>query len=779
MRIKEYSIIRYGPLSNSRPTLLENFTLLFGNNEEGKSLTIDAIVKMLFKRKRDLNEFEEMDRVEETPEGYLIIENKNGGEIKLPEAGDISKIANLSPSDCSNLFIIRNSNLSISHDIESDYYRNITDRLTGLRTEEISRIKKKLQDFGKLVNPDSKSAISNSEKYEKIAGRIKNAQKLIEDIEKLQKDIKEKGYEKIDEELASLNENLEEINQKLDEMEQAEKRIKYEKTSKALYDLKNVLQTIKDLALFNRENEQKWRDADRDVKLNREKKKELINEIEVKEKELGEKKEEEKKLKREFLFLQRKKEKIEGEVKIDIKSHEKLIKSNKWFETLWQNAKMPAYIMAALIPILVLGKIITAETIYTILTLIFGIVLFVLFIIKIISAGKKSKVATDFEKIKLKVSGYEFNTESLEDINKSIQEFEKNYEIKEKEINDISQEISLLEKEIKKIEEKEIPELESKISDSEKIIDEIKFEVSVDSIEDYKNKIKVKQKAEKKMDEQAAVLRTYFGGKGTIEENVPDWEKEIEKLKKYRDKSKDIEFDEEALNELKSEKEKIENKKYKLQISRDSYKSQLIDIENKANKLHIEEEKLLCSTYVDLESVKDKLNHFISENEENARKVREVIKIFEEIEQEEEKKVQELFGIESPVSSYFEEITGGRYKAVEFIPDEAKIVITQKNGKKLEAKKLSGGAYDQLYFSIRLALGDKLMKGEKGFFIMDDPFIKADRGRLKQQLNVLKRISELGWQIVYFSAKDEIKESLKSEIDKGNVKLVEIKGIRS
>jgi hypothetical protein len=82
------------------------------------------------------------------------------------------------------------------------------------------------------------------------------------------------------------------------------------------------------------------------------------------------------------------------------------------------------------------------------------------------------------------------------------------------------------------------------------------------------------------------------------------------------------------------------------------------------------------------------------------------------------------------------------------------------DGKILEAEKLSGGAYDQLYLSIRLALGEKLLKGKKGFFIMDDPFVKADSDRLKRQIEMLWRIKDLGWQILYFSAKGEIKDIL-------------------
>jgi exonuclease SbcC len=97
----------------------------------------------------------------------------------------------------------------------------------------------------------------------------------------------------------------------------------------------------------------------------------------------------------------------------------------------------------------------------------------------------------------------------------------------------------------------------------------------------------------------------------------------------------------------------------------------------------------------------------------------------------------------------------------------------------LEAEKLSGGAYDQLYLAIRLALGERILQGTKGFFIMDDPFVKADTARLQKQIEVLQRITQLGWQVLYFSAKAEIKDALKTPIKRGTVNYLEIQGIFS
>ncbi|MCK4385984.1 MAG: AAA family ATPase, partial [candidate division Zixibacteria bacterium] len=110
MKIKEFWITRYGPLPNTGQVPLGDFNLFFGKNEDGKTLTIDALVKLLLGR--HIKDFRLIDRVDEKPDGYVIIQHEDGKETKLPEKGDLTKIADLTSSECRNIFIIRNSDLS-------------------------------------------------------------------------------------------------------------------------------------------------------------------------------------------------------------------------------------------------------------------------------------------------------------------------------------------------------------------------------------------------------------------------------------------------------------------------------------------------------------------------------------------------------------------------------------------------------------------------------------------------------------------------------------------
>jgi len=111
---------------------------------------------------------------------------------------------------------------------------------------------------------------------------------------------------------------------------------------------------------------------------------------------------------------------------------------------------------------------------------------------------------------------------------------------------------------------------------------------------------------------------------------------------------------------------------------------------------------------------------------------------------------------------------------VKYDKDENKIYVRNKDGEWLDTDKLSGGTFDQLYFVIRVALGENLLRDEKGFFILDDPFVKSDPERLNKQINMLRKIIDSGWQILYFSCKGEVKELLKKDIKEGKIQYIEV-----
>lgn len=775
MKIKEFSITRYGPLSKMAQISLGNFNLFFGRNEEGKTLTIDALVKMLLKK--NIRDFVHINRVEENPEGYVIIENEEKEEIKLPEKGDLTKLASLTSSECRNIFIIRNSDLSIAS--ESEFYTNVTDRLTGLKTRQILSIKKNLRELGKLTRADSTASLSDKKEFGKIKSRLDRAAILIEEIDALGNEIKEEGFDRLEEDSVRVKEEKAEIREKIGGLEEAGKREKYEKGKEALKALEKAFRKSKDLEVYNQKDSQLWRDNKRDIKAGEKEKRQLLVELNEKEEGFQKTSDDLKQREQEFHIFKERKKELDNEVKPEIKNYqtkkgELLLKEtkNKFFTFL-------VAFSSILLGISLLGIIIRPGLLFYLLAILFSISFVVSSIFTLQLKKERGLLAQFFERIKLSLSRFALGADDIEGVLFHIQKFEDQYSKKAGELEEARGERKLLQSEMEKLREERIAEIENRIKGVRRKIEDVKFKAREESLTKYSQKLRLKLKCEKLAKEQESFLKALLGEKGeSLEENISHWDEELKELEEYKDKARHVKYNEKSITELKEKGKLLEEELEKIESTMEHFQKELAGIERRVNEIlgeEIEEDYLYCKTSIDLEAIENKLQEFVDENETNKDDVLEVMGIFEEIEREEKEKVSELFGKESPVSQHFKEITGSLYQKVIFNQERGKIEVERKDGLVLEAEKLSGGAYDQLYLSIRLALGEKLLKKKKGFFIMDDPFIKASPDRLKRQMKMLRRISQSGWQIIYFTAKGEVKEALKKDIDSRMVNYVEVK----
>jgi chromosome segregation ATPase len=777
MKIKEYSITHYGPLPDTGKIILDKFNLFFGKNEDGKTLTIDAFVKLLLGR--NMKDFQNINRVDEKPEGYIIMEDDKGQEIKLSRKKDLTKTVGLTTSECRNIFIIRNSDLSIAQ--ESEFYTNVTDQLTGLRTKEIFSIKKKLQELGRLTQAESNSDFSDNEKSGHIKSRLNSASLLLGEINILKDKIKEERFDLLEEESVKHREEIEGVLQEVVNLENARKREKYEKGKESLDKLTVTLGKFNHLEIYNENDRQIWRDGEKEVKTYSEEKEGLLTALQQNQEEFKETNEKLREVEIDFQVLDDRKKKLDNETKPELKNYEiksgdsiKKERINKFFTSI-------GIISVILLGISLLGVILNASLPFYILAVFFSILAVISGILKFQLVKDDAWLAKEFERIKLNLSKYGLDAKDMGKILSNIQKFNEEYDKKNSELQAIKRKKENLEGKINELRNTTIPNLDKKMKDAGDKIDEIKIKSGEESLGNYTEKIKSKQKLESLIEEQKSVLKSHFGENSEIlEKSILQWEKDIGIFAEYKEKSREIKYSEAAVSEMEEKKRGFEEKLEEINDKMESLQKEMEYVQRKVNEiLGVEEEYLYCKTAVDLEAVKDRLQRFINKNESNKDNVLKAIKIFEEIEAEEKEKVSELFGKESSISKYFNEITDGFYQEVNFSQETEEIEVKRMDGEILGAEKLSGGAYDQLYFSIRLALGEKLLKGNKGFFIMDDPFVKADPDRLKRQIDTLKNIIQLGWQVLYFSAKGEIHDALKMDIENGTMNYIKCQGLSS
>lgn len=205
----------------------------------------------------------------------------------------------------------------------------------------------------------------------------------------------------------------------------------------------------------------------------------------------------------------------------------------------------------------------------------------------------------------------------------------------------------------------------------------------------------------------------------------------------------------------------IEEWRKKLTEHRDKLKL----LSNKQIALKLEEfeiikENIEINSTSHLEVLLQKIKEFktLIDNDKDLAKL--ALEILKEIEKEEKVRIIELFKT-GHISNIFKEITNGKYLEVLFNIDYDKhkedyIIVKNSKGEHLISNVLSLGIIDQLYFSIRFALAEKLLRGNIGFFLIDDAFITSDPQRLKNQFEILKYFAKNGWQIIYFSNKEEV-----------------------
>lgn len=118
-------------------------------------------------------------------------------------------------------------------------------------------------------------------------------------------------------------------------------------------------------------------------------------------------------------------------------------------------------------------------------------------------------------------------------------------------------------------------------------------------------------------------------------------------------------------------------------------------------------------------------------------------------------KEKHLHQVMEVTSNYFSRLTGYKYKSV-FAPfDHKSFQVETNNGIRYEVNELSKGTIDQLYVSLRLAIGKTMSDSNHLPFMMDDAFLHFDSLRVTQIISILEEMSN-SYQIILFTCKDEL-----------------------
>ena len=145
------------------------------------------------------------------------------------------------------------------------------------------------------------------------------------------------------------------------------------------------------------------------------------------------------------------------------------------------------------------------------------------------------------------------------------------------------------------------------------------------------------------------------------------------------------------------------------------------------------------------------------------------LKAIQELAQDIDRPLREALGAgPGAAGSYLSRLTAGRYTSV-VLDSEEGLAVERDDGSRFSTEALSRGAKDQLALAVRVALVRRLL-GEPGFLALDDAFLTSDAGRREALATAFTELANEGWQILYFT----FDEGLRDRLANGGARVIEL-----
>lgn len=243
LKLVEVFLRQYGPVPETVLHLSGGIDLIYGPNESGKTLLVDALLKMLLGRRSGLTHDE--DRVKERPDGYLRFEI-DGITVKmetkqtlidlLPEESSFRAIE---PEEFRNIFIVRNSDLFFKD--ERKFYRGFVEKVVGTYSSEIEWITSGLRTRGRLT---STLQLSNSADNDFASSNAIEAKALARDIHAYLEEAEETGTEVCEAKHLLAKLGAKKLKERVDRLDMARQVTELEKLKTALSQVHSAQKKI-------------------------------------------------------------------------------------------------------------------------------------------------------------------------------------------------------------------------------------------------------------------------------------------------------------------------------------------------------------------------------------------------------------------------------------------------------------------------------------------------------------------------------------------------------
>lgn len=758
MRLSDVYIERYGPLPRFSHSCEENFEVIYGPNESGKTLILEAILRQLAPNIDSV--LDGVGRVSDPPSGHVVVET-NGTEHRLGGDVSLADLWEFTPRHLRNVFVVRDSDLSLLR--EHDFYDSVTQQIGDLHTSEIEAIQSRLVEDGRLTSIDGRKLSAAAENDDAAAVRDDAAalateiRSYVEDAEANEVDDAEREFIAVRSELASRRDELERqrsakarstqqtLTERLETYNAAVENVDGSVSSEALAELEDLERTASDAS------------AD-------------VRELEAERERLSEKRagltETRDTVESELAPLEERRgdvEAVEGALHRFREGRRRTLES-----TRQRSVAMTLMVLGLGVggAAAMLGEAVIGGALLALGVLGLGWIGYLL--------RARRRVAGARLDLRAAARDAGLDVDEVESIAPAIQRFTDELSQLERRLRTVDGQIEVV--------DEQVSTCESKLADARDARRRARSEIrsrlddaGVGDVEAYRSRVEENAELRQAKLEARRSLVDSLGEPAaespSEEARITYWERRAAAL--VADVPADVshaEYDPDRLAALESAVDDLEARRDELRERLDEHRRRLREYADRvrdvpATRFQQEPIRLSARTVDGLRAVSVSLDELVARIEREADVAREALSVFDELRAEEERKLRELFGDGSRATEVFARITDGRYRRVEYDASQRELLVYRGDGTARSPRELSHGTREQLYLAARVGLAEQLLGAEPGFFLMDDAFLPVDSDRLRTAFGVLEDLAAEGWQILYFTAKSEVGVDMVDALD--------------
>ncbi|MDZ5811761.1 AAA family ATPase [Halorubrum sp. AD140] len=749
MKLTDIHIDRYGPLPRFTHECEDNFEVFYGPNESGKTLLLEAVLKLL---EPDIETaIPHVSRVDESPSGHVVVETGDTDQ-KLGDGMVLGDLVDLSPQHLRNIFVIRDSDLQLRD--EHEFYDSVTQQIGDLHTNEIDAIQSRLVVHGRLTSVDGRG-LSSARSRSNAAEVRDQTTTLAADIREYIGDAEASDIAAAEREAVAVTTELQRCEDERAIQEAAETWDTHATLTERLTTYRDAIEQLDDEVSQSTLNELER--LDREIVA-------AEDEIEDLESKRSSLREERRQLKTETDSVEAALVPLEARAD-DVAKVTRVLASfrESHGESIGASRGMPFAKYTALVG-LGLGGVaaIVGSTIAGVLLAVLGGM----------AAGwyglqHRSVTATEREQEQVLQQAQDagLDVTTIAEIGPATRAFRDELAGLQDRRDELVRQIGVKDELIDECTDDLETAREQRRSNREKRHTLLR-EVDAANIEEYRERVAAQETLKRKRDQAVQSLTDALGTPSTTEPEpeppLEHWEGALETMVADVDENVDAdEYDPDRLPALREQQEELTQRREELTEQLEAHERRLREFDDRIQALSTEpfldDSVSLPSRSVEgLRDVVHELNQLVEQIERDADIAREALDIFDNIQSEEEQKITDLFGTESRATDVFQTITADRYTGVTYDAEERVIQVHTNGQEVFTPTQLSHGTTEQLYFSARVGLAEQLLSSEPGFFLLDDAFLPADRRRLQEGFEVLRELAADGWQILYFTAKDEV-----------------------